>query len=122
LATEALRMALAQRRPGTGLVQHTDRGSQYTSVTYGLTLAAHHVAQSVGKPGTAYDNAVAESFFATLKLELIYRNTWPTRRQVTSAIFEFIEGWYNRQRRHSTLGYLTPDAFEAHHRSATLAA
>jgi putative transposase len=108
LATAALQMALTTRRPEPGLIQHTDRGSQYTSSTYRDLLTAHQVRQSVGKPGTCWDNSVAESFFATLKTELIYRHVWPTRRHAQLAIFEFIAGWYNQHRRHSTLGYLSP--------------
>jgi transposase InsO family protein len=101
LATAALTMALTTRRPKPGLIQHTDRGVQYTSSAYGELLAAHQVRQSVGRPGTCWDNSVAESFFATLKTELIYRHVWPTRRQAELAVFEFIAGWYNQHRRHS---------------------
>jgi transposase InsO family protein len=108
LATAALEMALANRRPAPGLIQHTDRGGQYTSSTYRDLLVAHQVRQSVGRPGTCWDNSVAESFFATLKTELIYRQVWPTRRHAKLAIFEFIAGWYNQHRRHSTPGYLSP--------------
>lgn len=122
LATDALKLALSARRPKPGLIQHTDRGSQYTSTAYGEMLAAHHARQSVGRPGTCWDNAVAESFFATLKTELIYRHVWPTRRQAESAIFEFIAGWYNQHRRHSTLGYSSPAEVERRTSSATLAA
>ena len=122
LATAALQMALTTRRPQPGLIQHTDRGSQYTSSTYRDLLAAHQVRQSVGKPGTCWDNSVAESFFATLKTELIYRHIWPSRRIATSAVFEFIAGWYNQHRRHSTLGYLSPADVERRTPPVTLAA
>lgn len=122
LATAALRMALATRRPRPGLVQHTDRGAQYTSTACGALLAAHQARQSVGRPGTCWDNAVAESFFATLKTELIYRHVWPTRRQAESAIFEFIAGWYNQHRRHSALGFLSPAEVERRTSPAALAA
>jgi putative transposase len=122
LATAALQMALTTRRPQPGLIQHTDRGSQYTSSTYRGLLTAHQVRQSVGKPGTCGDNSVAESFFATLKTELIYRHIWPSRRVAKSAIFDFIAGWYNQHRRHSTLGYLSPADVERRTPPATLAA
>jgi putative transposase len=122
LATAALQMAFETRRPKPGLIQHTDRGSQYTSTVYGELLAAHQARQSVGRPGTCWDNAVAESFFATLKTELIHRHVWPTRRQAELAIFEFIAGWYNQHRRHSALGYLSPAEVERRPSSATLAA
>jgi putative transposase len=93
LATDALEMALTSRRPKQGLIHHTDRGVQYTSTAYGNLLTAHQARQSVGHPGTCWDNAVAESFFATLKNELIYRHSWPTRHQAELAVFEFIAGW-----------------------------
>ena len=92
LATTALQMALTSRRPPAGLVCHSDRGSQYTSTTYGEILGRYGARQSVGRPGTCWDNAVAESFFATLKKELIYPHVWPTRCSVRMAIFSFIEG------------------------------
>jgi transposase InsO family protein len=121
-ATAALQMALRTRRPAPGLIQHTDRGSQYTSTAYGELLAAHDARQSVGRPGTCWDNAVAESFFATLKTELIHRQVWPTRRQAELAIFAFIAGWYNQHRRHSALGYLSPAEVERRTSPATCAA
>ena len=122
LATDALQMALRTRRPKPGLIHHTDRGVQYTSNAYGKLLTAHQVRQSVGRPGTCWDNAVAESFFATLKNELIYRYIWPTRRHAELAIFEFIAGWYNQYRRHSTLGYRSPAEVERRTSPAALAA
>ena len=122
LATAALSMALTTRHPKPGLIQHTDRGVQYTSTAYGELLAAYQVRQSVGRPGTCWDNSVAESFFATLKTELIYRHVWHTRGQAESAIFEFIAGWYNQHRRHSTLGYSSPAEVERRTSFATLAA
>jgi len=122
LATAALQMALRTRHPAPGLIHHTDRGGQYTSSLYGQLLAAHQVRQSVGKPGTCWDNSVAESFFATLKTELIYRHVWPNRRLAKVAVFEFIAGWYNQHRRHSTLGYSSPADVERRIPSATLAA
>jgi transposase InsO family protein len=112
LVTAALHMALMTRRPAPGLVCHSDRGSQYTSAAYRDLLEQHGLRQSVGRPGTCWDNAVAESFFATLKNELIYLHTWPTRQSARSAVFTFIEGWYNRVRLHSTLNYSCPHLYE----------
>jgi len=122
LALDALTMALTTRHPGPGLIHHSDRGTQYLSGAYADQLADHHLRQSVGRPGTCWDNAVAESFFATLKTELLHRQPWPTRQQAKTAIFEYIEVFYNRQRRHSTLGYLAPAEFEhRYHRQAVAA-
>jgi len=122
LALDALTMALAGRRPAPGLLHHSDRGTQYLAGAYADRLADHHLRQSIGRPGTCWDNAVAESFFATLKTELLHRQTWPTRQQARTAIFEYIEVFYNRQRRHSTLGYLAPTEFETrYHRQAAAA-
>ena len=121
-ASHEQRSRRAARRPATGLIHHTDRGCQYTAGDYAALLTRHGIAQSLGRPGTCWDNAVAESFFATLKVELVDRHIWPTRRQAQTAIFEFIESFYNRQRRHSTLGYLPPAAFEAEYHAAESAA
>lgn len=112
LATAALQMALTSRRPPPGLIHHSDRGSQYTSATYAEILAEKSLRQSIGRPGTCWDNAVPESFFATLKKELIYLHVWPTQRSARAAIFSFIEGWYNRARLHSTLQYSSPATYE----------
>jgi len=112
LALDALAMALQARRPPPGLVHHTDRGCQYTAAAYREVLAARGVTVSMSRAGECLDNAVAESFFATLKAELVDTRTWATRAAARTAIFEWIEVWYNRQRRHSTLGYLTPVAHE----------
>ena len=102
--------------------QESIRGSQYLAHVYTAHLADQHARQSVGCPGTCWDNAVAESFFATLKTELLHRQPWRTRQQARTAIFEYIEVFYNRQRRHSTLGYLSPAEFEArYHRQADAA-
>lgn len=122
LALEALQMALSARRPRAGLVHHSDRGCQYTAYAYGDLLESHGSARSLGRPGTCWDNAVAESFFATLKTELLYRQPWPTRRQAGTAIFEFIEVFYNPRRRHSTLAYRSPAEFEAQYRKEVSAA
>jgi len=112
LTADALAMALRARRPPPGLVHHTDRGSQYTAATYRAALADRAVTVSMSRAGECLDNAVAESFFATLKAELVDARTWPTRAAARLAIFEWLEVWYNRRRRHSTLGYLTPVAHE----------
>ena len=112
LTQAALTMALERRRPGPDLIQHTDRGSQYTATAYRAVLRAHGVTASMSRAGDCYDNALAESFFATLKTELIDRQPWPTRRAVRQAIFEWIEAFYNRQRLHSALGYQSPVGFE----------
>jgi putative transposase len=122
LAIDALQMALNSRRPAPGLIHHSDRGGQYLSATYIGQLAAYGIRSSVGRPGTCFDNAAAESFFATLKSELLHRAVWPTRRHARTAIFHYVEGFYNRLRRHSTLHYLSPDAYEADYLAATLAA
>jgi putative transposase len=113
LALDALTMALAQRRPAPGLLHHTDRGGQYAARAYRARLATAGLIPSMSRRGNCWDNAVAESFFATLKRELIDRTVWLTRDIVRSAIFQYIEGWYNPRRRHSALGYLSPVAFEA---------
>lgn len=113
LVVDALQMALARRRPPPGLIHHSDQGSQYVSLGFGLEARRAGIALSMGSVGDAYDNAVAESFFATLKKELVHRYSWPTRRDLTTAVFEYIEGWYNPQRRHSTLDYHSPSEFEA---------
>ena len=112
LVADALDMAIMRRRPGPGLVHHSDRGCQYTSLGFGRKLRESGILPSMGAVGTAYDNAVAESFFASLKKDLIHRDAWPTRDGARLAIFDYIEVFYNRQRRHSTLGQLSPAAFE----------
>jgi len=112
LALDALRMALAQRRPQPGLIHHSDRGSQYASGDYQQLLAQHGLRGSMSRRGDCWDNAVAESFFASLKLELVYQVQWRTRAEVRTAIFEYLELFYNRRRRHSSLGYLSPVEFE----------
>jgi len=112
LPLAALQDALQQRRPPAGLVQHTDRGSQYTAAAYQEVLVAHQITASMSRAGNCYDNALAESFFATLKTELIETRPWPTRRAAQHAVFEWIEVFYNRQRRHSALGYRSPVVFE----------
>lgn len=113
LTLQALDMALAQRRPGPGLLHHSDRGRQYASAAYRQRLAAAEMQCSMSRVGNCWDNAMVESFFATLKIELGPQVWWPTRAAARSAVVTFIEGWYNRQRRHSALGYVSPVAYEA---------
>jgi transposase InsO family protein len=113
LVVEALAMAFKGRRPGPGLIFHSDRGSQYTSTAFRELLARHDVRQSLSRPRQCWDNAVAESFFATLKTELVYRTTLPTVAATRTAVFEYIEVFYNRRRLHSALGYQSPSAYEA---------
>lgn len=112
LVVEALNMAVRRRRPYGGVVHHSDHGCQYTALAFGRAAQAVGIITSMGSVGDALDNAVAESFFATLQTELLDRHRWPTRQALRSAIFEYIEGFYNRRRRHSTLGYLSPLEFE----------
>lgn len=112
LTLDALSMALAARRPDAGLLHHSDRGRQYTSHAYRAVLAKHGITCSMSRIGNCWDNAVAESFFATLEHELLRDHTFATQEQARAAIFEFIEVWYNRQRRHSSLDYNTPVQYE----------
>jgi transposase InsO family protein len=112
LVLRALQMAREARRPAPGLIHHSDRGSQYASDAYRTALAAHGMVASMSAKGDCYDNAVAESFFSTLEFELLMRNDWHTRAEARRAIFRYIETWYNRKRRHSTLGYVSPAEYE----------
>jgi transposase InsO family protein len=113
LVADALRMALARRRPGAGLLHHSDRGSQYASDGYQHLLAGHGITCSMSGKGDCWDNAVMESFWATLKTELVHHERYATREQARQSIFEYIEVFYNRQRLHSSLGYVSPETFEA---------
>ena len=113
LVCSALEMAIGVRHPAAGLVFHSDRGSQYTSAAFRQLLAGNGIVQSLSRPRQCWDNAVAESFFATLKTELIYRQSLPTRAAARQAVFEYIEVFYNRQRLHSALGYRSPAEYEA---------
>lgn len=110
---EALAMAVRRRRPQEGLVHHSDRGVQYACELYRSTLEEHGIAASMSRAGNCYDNAAVESFFGTLKGELVDREHYRTREEARASVFEWIECWYNRRRRHSSLGYLSPEAFEA---------
>jgi len=110
LVVDALELAVGRRRPQPGLVHHSDKGSQYVSLVFGRRCRIAGIAVSMGTTG--YDNAVCEAFFKTLKSELIDRRSWPTKAEARTAVFEFIECFYNRRRRHSTLGYLSPVDYE----------
>jgi len=112
LTLDALGLALARRRPPRGLLHHSDRGSQYASGDYQRALAQHGIVCSMSRRGDCWDNAVAESFFATLKVELVHDAAWATRAAARTELFEYLELFYNAQRRHSALGYLSPRAFE----------
>ena len=112
LVTDALEMALAHRRPDRGLIWHSDQGSQFVSLAFGQKARAAGIAQSMGSKGDCFDNAVAESFFATLKKELINRRSWPTKAELRTEVFDYIEVFYNRERRHSTLGQRSPADYE----------
>src|SRR4029078_4247578 len=113
LVLNALNMALATRRP-KDVVHHSDQGSQYASVAFGKRCREAGVRPSMGSVGDAYDNAMAESFFATLECELLDRRRFKTQAEARMAVFEFIEGFYNPRRRHSSIGYLSPIDFERH--------
>jgi putative transposase len=112
LALETLRMAIEQRQPRPGLIHHSDRGGQYSSAEYQNQLDRHGMRCSMSRPGNCLDNAVAESFFHTLKTEWIYHAHYKTRREARLAIFEYIEGFYNTERRHSSLDYQSPEEYE----------
>lgn len=114
LVLSALEMALAQRRPRE-VIHHSDKGSQYTAIGFGLRCKDAGVRPSTGTAGDCYDNAMCESFFATLECELIDRHSFPNQAEARTAIFQFIEGWYNPHRRHSSLNYLSPVDFERCH-------
>ena len=120
LVLDALNMALWQRR-AHGVIHHSDQGSQYTSIAFGARCKEAGVRPSTGSVGDAYDNALCESFFATLECELLDRRSFRSHAEARMAIFEFIEGFYNRRRRHSALGYRSPADYEAAHRGAAAA-
>jgi putative transposase len=117
LVLDAIDMAIRQRQP-VGVIHHSDKGSQYTSLAFGQRCRAAGVRPSTGSVGDSYDNAMAESFFATLETEMIWQNTLKTRVQAEMATFEFIEGWYNPRRRHSSLDYKSPLRYEEAARTA----
>ena len=111
LVLEALNMALTQRRPAA-VIHHSDQGTQYTSIAFGLRCREAGVRPSMGAVGDAYDNALCESFFATLECELLDRRRFPSQAEARMAVFEYLEGWYNPHRRHSALGYESPINYE----------
>jgi transposase InsO family protein len=112
LVCDAMTVALRRRRPASGLLFHSDRGSQYASHRYRKLLERNGILQSMSRKGNCWDNAVAESFFATLKKELVRENVWVSRAEAEAAVFEYIESYYNRKRGHIALGYVSPDTFE----------
>ena len=112
LVNDALLMAIKSRRPSPGLISHTDRGSQYASDSHKELLKEHGILQSMSRKGNCYDNAVAESFFHSLKTELTHHIKFETRSQANQAIFDYIEVFYNRKRLHSTNNYMSPVDFE----------
>ena len=122
LVSAALAMALARRQPAAGLVHHSDHGTQYTSLAFGRRLAEAGIAASMGSRGDAHDNALADSFFASLETELIDRSDWRTSQEAGRAVVDYIESFYNRQRRHSALGYLSPAEFERRYRQEAVTA
>lgn len=122
LVIDALNMAITQRRPTAGTIHHSDRGCQYTSSEFGKLLARHQVVASMSGTGNCYDNAVVESFFSTLKLERVHHMRYRTRAEAETDIFFYIEAFYNRYRRHSTLGYVSPAVYEQRHAEASVLA
>jgi transposase InsO family protein len=112
LTSRALKMAIRQRRPAAGLIHHSDQGSQYTDGTYQTFLSDHDIQPSMNGVGTWYDNAPMESFFGTLKSELVHHRVYKSRDEAKPDLFFYIEAFYNRRRRHSSLGYLSPEAYE----------
>ncbi len=112
LVVDALNMAVARRQPEAGLIHHSDQGSQFVSLAFGHAAGKAGIARSMGSRGDCYDNAVAESFFATLKKELIHPRSWPNREELRREVFDYIEIFYNAIRRHSTLGMLSPARYE----------
>ena len=122
LVARALEMAVAQRRPGEGIIHHADRGCQYTAVTFGSACRAHGITQSNSRKGSPHDNAAKESFFASLEKELLRRERFATREQARLRIFWYIECFYNPRRRHSSLGMLSPIDYEQQHQQEAIAA
>jgi putative transposase len=112
-AVRALEMAITQRRPTAGLIVHSDRGTQFASAAFRSTLVAHGLVASMSRKGNCYDNAFIESFWSSLKYETVYHRRFATRAEARSAIFDYIEAFYNRTRLHSSLGYVSPITFES---------
>jgi len=121
LVLAALEMALWNRRPAPGVLHHCDHGCQYTALAFGTRLQEAGLVPSMGSVGDCYDNAITESFFATLECELLQRQSFRTHSAARTALFDFIEGFYNPQRRHSALGYLSPAAYERRHTACAVA-
>jgi putative transposase len=113
LVVDALNMAIDRRRPGRGLIHHSDQGSQFTALVFGQRCRLAGINVSMGSRGDCFDNAVCESFHASIKKELLHRHSWPTKAEARTAVFEYIETFYNQRRRHSTLGYIAPALYEA---------
>ena len=122
LTLNALSMALSNHKPPVGLIHHSDRGSNYTAKNYCKALSERDIRISMSRKGNCWDNAVAESFFATIKKELIHRFHFKTRREAASAIFEYVEVFYNRIRKHSKLGYTSPAQYRCSYKTAATAA
>ena len=116
LVADALRMAIAERAPAPGLLFHSDRGSQYTSEQFAKLLTSHRIVQSLSRRGQCWDNAVAESWFASYKAELVDPGVWPTLARLRTSTFDYIEVFYNRRRRHSALGQVSPARYELNHK------
>ena len=119
LVVDALQMAIAARNPAEGLIHHSDRGSQYASHDYQKLLRKNKMVTSMSRRGNCYDNAPTESWFATLKREPVYRTSYATHAEARQNIFEYIEVWYNRQRKHSAIGYKSPVAYEEQWKKST---
>jgi len=115
LVVDALEMAVARRQPGPGLVHHSDQGSQYVALVFGRRLRTAGIAQSMGSKGDCFDNAAIESYHATLEKELLRGRSFRTRQEARTAVFDWLEAWYNRERRHSRLGYRSPEHYERDH-------
>jgi putative transposase len=113
LVVDALNMAVDRRRPGRGLIHHSDQGSQFTALVFGQRCRLAGINVSMGSKGDCFDNAVCESFHASIKKELLHRHSWPTKAEARTAVFDYIETFYNQRRRHSTLGYIAPALYEA---------
>lgn len=112
MVIDAPAMAVWRRKPAAGLVHHSDRGTQYTALSFGKRLEEAGIVPSMGRAGSALDNAISESFVSTLKCELIHRHRFPTLEAARSAVFEYLEAFYNRKRLHSSLGYVSPENYE----------
>jgi putative transposase len=115
LVVDALEMAVARRQPAPGLIHHSDQGSQYVALVFGQRLRRHEIAQSMGSKGDCFDNAAIESYHATIEKDLLRRRSLRTKQEARTALFDYIETFYNRERLHSTLGYRSPDEFERDH-------